>query len=287
MKTLQGCLRVVLGLFVLWQAFFMVSHNLGWYLYDASTSNTPYWTWTRAESLFSKPAQAEHEKWAEYPNLMRSDELAEERKQKPSYHPDNLIYQSWYVHRWWARKTAQEQGWSLFAPSVYRYVNFVAVELVWKDENNKVLRTVMLRSENEPKDPTCFFRVGKFRLRRLEGMLEQQLLTHDDPKEIYLNGNAEREGWVKTIYDFVWDNRTLIGKYLQWRTSSYLKNHPQDTLPTEARLLSRNWRIADASEKKTHVLIPESEEYLARWKPDSSRVDYYDPNIKAFFTYTE
>ena len=59
-----------------------------------------------------------------------------------------------------------EQGWSMFTPPVARGANFLAVRLEFRDGTSE-----LLLSDNEPVDPTRYFRLGGWQTRKLEDYL--------------------------------------------------------------------------------------------------------------------
>jgi hypothetical protein len=59
-----------------------------------------------------------------------------------------------------------DQGWIMFASPVARTVSYASVRLVLEDRTR-----VELRSSNEPPDKRSFFRVGDYRIRRIEDKL--------------------------------------------------------------------------------------------------------------------
>jgi hypothetical protein len=67
----------------------------------------------------------------------------------------------------WGELTGQEQAWRLFAPDVADVIPFVALELRWEDGTS-----CPLLSDNEPDQRRRFLRLGRFRLRRYESKLE-------------------------------------------------------------------------------------------------------------------
>jgi len=80
-------------------------------------------------------------------------------------------YESWLARgtRSLGEATGQEQPWQLFAPNLVEVIPFTVVELFWDEPGTP---GVALLSDNEPTDRRHFFRVGQFRLRRAETVLE-------------------------------------------------------------------------------------------------------------------
>ena len=59
-----------------------------------------------------------------------------------------------------------EQGWNMFTPPVAREAYFLAVRLEFRDGTS-----ALLISDNEPIDPTRYFRLGGWQTRKLEEIL--------------------------------------------------------------------------------------------------------------------
>src|SRR5262249_6618271 len=83
----------------------------------------------------------------------------------------------------WQELTGQPQRWSLFAPEVADDIWFLGITVNQTESNQSSAPlpdqpkgySYSVFSENEPPDPNCFFRFGRFRLRRFEMALEVHL----------------------------------------------------------------------------------------------------------------
>lgn len=78
-----------------------------------------------------------------------------------------------------------EQGWSMFTPPVARGANFMAVRLEFRDGTSE-----LLLSDNEPVDPTRYFRLGGWQTRKLEDYLmwpPDDLYSDPKPRSMWEN----------------------------------------------------------------------------------------------------
>jgi hypothetical protein len=97
---------------------------------------------------------------------------------------------------------------------------------------------VTILSDNEPRDVTRYFRLGKFRLRRLEGNLALilRVLEDETPEEA-----AQR--WRGRIFKLLDEDGDTVKAYLRWRWESYRKAHPGTPQPAQLILVMRRWAI--------------------------------------------
>src|SRR5262249_27869362 len=86
----------------------------------------------------------------------------------------------------WSNLTGQPQDWSLFTGG-YTMLAFPVLEVYWDEPDAAGLtpaRSETVLSENEPPDIHYYWRVGKFRLRRLEGGLFGYLYDATDSAKV-------------------------------------------------------------------------------------------------------
>jgi hypothetical protein len=76
-----------------------------------------------------------------------------------------------------------EQRWTMFSPPMARKGDFLAVRLEFTDGSQE-----MIRSDNEPTDPTSYLRVGGWQIRKLEDYLAW-------PSESALSDAKEKKLW--------------------------------------------------------------------------------------------
>jgi len=207
---------VFLGLFIVWQLFFLLTTNF-----------VPYFEEFR-------------KRWKDSQVL---DEIAPGWTEGKRHLADACKLTNELDDRW-ADLTGQGQGWSLFAPDAWRHAPFLALEFRWEEEpwpgelardltplaashvleeaalvsaadkpNAKTRQEpLLILSENEPADLTHFFRVGKFRLRRYESVLGPEHPKH-------------------------------LRAYVRWKWRRLQKEHPELPPPEQIFVLERDYQI--------------------------------------------
>jgi hypothetical protein len=246
--------QYILGLFVLWQLFFLVASNfIG--MVQSVQKHTSYipkdW----------KKKIDRHASWFFNEN---------------SHFNDALKAVDGITDRW-AYLTCQPQGWSLFAPNVGREITFVAVEMRWDDHDpwarpapagaEMPYAPELLLSENEPRDPTHFFRWGKFRLRKYESYLDVSLTVDSkDPAEVASDWEEQIKKRLTYNQDRRWDN---IHAYFLSRFRDFRETHPNRPMPRQFILHVRRYDIPRPSEFSLSWYRPDSLP-ICRWKPGNA-----------------
>jgi hypothetical protein len=141
---------------------------------------------------------------------------------------------------------------------------------------------VTILSDNEPRDIGSYFRVGNFRLRRLESNLTLVLRQVDDetPAEA-----AER--WRGRIAELLEDNGDVVRAYLRWRWDSYRKANPEAPPPKQLIFLVRRYPITAPKHAPPYWQGPFTVP-VARWQPDvhwsagRSPLEMYNPVTQRF-----
>jgi hypothetical protein len=239
-------LQALLGLFIVWQIIYVVAGNL---LTMAQDSR---------QTLANPDGEPQHtQKAAEVVEYLAPGWI---KKEGHVFDADEVI--SGLLRRW-GQITGQVQGWSLFAPGVGDHNTFVAVELRWDD----AFPAELLLSDNEPRDPNRFFRLGDFRLRKYESHLDVILTLR--ATEATEADAAER--WHRLIKDKVDTDGKDILAYLQWRCRDFQQSHPDRPAPTEVVLHVRRFSIPspekwpwrwDMANYQMFDMQP-----MARWRP--------------------
>jgi hypothetical protein len=214
--------------------------------------------------------------------------------------------------RRYAQLTGQTQGWSLFAPDVGKQCVFPAVLVRWDEDplsapaltrlltplaattplEASALRAacsagrpaavppapVTILSDNEPRDVNRYFRLGRFRLRRLESNLVLVLRQTKDetPAEA-----AER--WRGRIYKLLDEDGDVVKAYLRWRWGSYRKTHTGTPEPARLILVMRRWAIRPPEKAPPYWDGPFTMP-VARLHGDLSRapLEMYNPVTRRF-----
>jgi hypothetical protein len=255
-----------LGLFILWQLFFLFICN-----FVAVTSSVR----DRADTNLSPDWKA------------RINWLAPGWLEKEGHVHDALRVLDDVTTRW-EQLAAQPQSWSLFAPTMTKEITFLAVELRW--DNPKAARNrraqaqvpfapQLLLSDNEPRDPTHFFRWGQFRLRKYEGSLDVVLRVWTEDKETL--ADAVRR-WQGVIRDKVKQEWSTIPAYLKMRCRDFMAQHPERPQPRQVILLVRRFSIPEPGKfseewyRDPGTRPQDRNMPLARWQPGVVRKDGYE-----------
>jgi len=234
--------RVLLGLFVVWQLFFLAAANLVPFVPHGSPPE------------------------GELSDARTNPELPD--MHGPAQQAINVVASS---AECWARATGQVQAWWLFAPTFPDESTFPAVELRWDAPadswGSAPSKTgpppVHLGSVIEPLDPKHYFHVpGSFdRLFHYEirlglifwGWSEQSLKEHPDL-------------WQQAVEKRVRHQAKSIRAYLRWRIAAYRAEHPELPPPKQAILFVRLYKTPPAGQElqwQGPFELP-----LARWLPD-------------------
>jgi hypothetical protein len=243
--------QVALGLFILGQlAFLVVSTGLG-FVRDAS-KNAPAEVLAVADAVAPGWSEEKGHAW-EWSSRVVTD------------------------LRGWAEATGQLQEWSLFAPDISRESGFPAVVLRWDDAAwSAAGASELLRSDNEPADPRHYFRVGRFRERRVENAVMHYFVEFDDETP---GQRAAR--WDKELGRHVRNNAILIRAYLRGRLEECREHHPDKEAPRQVILVERIWRMTPAEDGSVGWSGPVTTP-LARWRPGDDAVERYSLRHERF-----
>ncbi len=298
--TPMAC-RIILGLFILWQLFFLFSSNLLGFLPKAR------------ESPASQPIiQTLAPDWSESKGTVANWERSLST-----------------ITARWSELTGQPQNWALFAPNVTNTVPFVAVEFCWEDDPSSVrsiarllaplaaggaldelsldalawkkdlfdwpafqnqlhnlvtnregssprsLSSVppeagwrrhqsflILFSENEPRDRQDYMKFGHFRLRRYESCIDISPASGDkEPDNVV-------DVWREDIESKVRDRWRLMHAYMSWQLGRLLKDHPELPEPRQVILWARVFRVPSPGEMPSPWIWQGPEWHpIARWQP--------------------
>ncbi len=183
-----------------------------------------------------------------------------------------------YLTARWGQLTGQPQGWSLYAPFIRREITFLALELHFDSSQEPV----KLLSANEPADPGHFFRVAKSRLHQYEYRIEIALPSYagKTPEEL-------AEIWRTLIQDRVQRDWRYLLAYAKYRLTGWQKEHPGLPPPREVILSVRVYRIPPPGTEPWMWIGPE-ERPIARWRPGAPTdgehlpLEAFDPVTKQF-----
>ena len=278
--------RILLGLFILWQLFFLVSSNLLSLLPRVRDSGQDK---PKAEAIASE--------WLHEKGHLADAERAFTR-----------------LATRWAEVSGQPQDWSLFAPNVTSIIPFVAVEFSWDEERDdhsdkpdierqladllitgevqappstawrpRPRASVVVLSSNEPADVRRFVRFGKFRLRRYESNLDVSLASPDKETD------AVVDSWRENIEDRVREHGRLMEAYMQWQLRRWSQRHPDLPPPKQVILWVRIYRVPPP-EKAPSPWAWQGPEWhpVARWQPGAQSeigmlpVEMFNPVVDRF-----
>jgi hypothetical protein len=282
--------RVALGLFILWQLFFLVAQNF-LDLARESRDDLP-------ESV-QEAVEAVAPGWSQ--------------KRGPVHEAVEAVT-SWTGR--WSRLTAQPQGWELFAPTVAADCAFPVVELRWDEPPMPPWQvpgllaplaagrpleaallaaafpvptplmphqSVMLLSDNEPADLSHFLRLGNFRLRRYETCIGAFLVPQANE-----TAAQQRERWRGEIEYYLRQEADTVRAYLRWRMEAYLQAHPDRPLPRQVLLHVRRYHIRPPEDNAPSPWQGPDNTTQARWRPGLScpaaflPVEAFDPGAGSF-----
>jgi hypothetical protein len=278
--------QVFLGMFVLWQLFYLCSANL------LSLANK-----VRKKKGSNDATKTLPRGWQAVLNRIIPGWLDE----KGHVHDCLDILDK--VNDRWEKFTGQPEHWQLFAPGITRDITFVAVELRWDEDPRSApavarpLAPLMvhnllelanlavasrgralpyapepLPSKNEPANPKRFFKWGKFRLRKYESYLDLVLEVEKD-RETPAEAADRCQGEIKTKVRDEWDKML---PYLRMRCREFLAEHPERPMPKQVILLVRRYEIPKPEEFSTEWYKPDVQT-VARWQPGVKWVDGFLP----------
>jgi hypothetical protein len=271
--------RILLGAFILWQLTFLFGVNF-----------LEMINWARGEMPKDKEdAQGVERVLPGWPSK--------------SGHFHDLADVADKITRRYAQLTGQTQGWSLFAPDIGKHCVFPAVLVRWDEDPSSALalsrplsplaatnplEAASLRaagaaarpapaapatilSANEPQDIQNYFRVGNFRLRRLEGNLS---LVFRQKEEETPAAAADR--WRDSITELLHENGNMVQAYLGWRWASYRQSHPEAPPPKQLILIMRRYAIVAPAKAPPYWQGPFTVP-VARLQPDVQWIEGHSP----------
>jgi hypothetical protein len=132
-------------------------------------------------------------------------------------------------------------------------------------------------SDNEPRDVHSYFRLGLFRLRRLEGnlVITLRVLEDETPAEA-----AKR--WHRRIFKLLDDDGDVVKAYLRWRWESYRRAHPGTPEPAQLILVMRRWAIRPPDRAPPYwdgpFTVPVARvQPRVRWQTSRLALEMYNP----------
>lgn len=281
--------RLLLGLFILWQLFYLGAENLLGMLEELRTES---------------PKQV---------GEILDEYVPEWRKGEGTFYEATSKLNK--ITTAWGQMTAQSQGWSLFAPNVASEIPFPALELRWEEEvdpwlvvrltdmlarTDPLLRLALkvgeqqkppplprapewLLSPNEPADPHNFLRWSHFRLRRFEGNLGVVMTRYTDESE-----DETHHRWRKNIEQELRTDWDATLAYMKWRLADFQRQHPEAPPPTQVIMHIRRYHIYGPDSEEAWNWYGPTAEPFARWFPQEEPpsgmipVQMFDPEQQEF-----
>lgn len=211
-KGLRWAGRVLLGLFVLWQVFYLASSAA----LDVEKSFRQHGL---ARSKFLNQR---------FPHYLNGED---------DVHRQATAFQQ-HTLKPYGQATAQPQRWSLFAPTVADVFSFGELEVRWDDDHlepgsvaTQPLEPLFLLGVNEPEDVHSFLRYKNFRLRKYETALTP---VPSRPDGVF---DPRTEAWRRRIASSVGDEGAKMAAYLRWRWREYQRRHAEDDLPQPTQVI--------------------------------------------------
>jgi hypothetical protein len=203
---------------------------------------------------------------------------------------------------WWARKSGQEQGWSLFAPNTWRFTCLVRVEARWDDdivevtphtENVSVVALTggpgakllnapadniptsrFILGLNEPRDINRYVRIGGFRWRRYESKFETTFEKDESEGDWERSASRRVYGTEKRGSE-----KEEIIRYLRWKFDRFREENPDLRRPKQMVLWSATWSIPDPPGPTPWAWQEEAMQPIVRWRtyldPRSDNLELY------------
>jgi hypothetical protein len=277
LTVIRIILGVGLGLFVIGHALFLIAYNL------VDMSSTALDNLKKQRRIWERNqipgAELEREEnpaiWPRVTGLPIAGRYIEEWVERDKKSGLSKA-KAWIEPRldFFARLTGQEQGWSLFAPSVVDWTCLISLELRWDDEDEPgvavpegVPRSLLIPSDNHPRDINCYLRFGHFRLRRFEAKMETALRKFGDDEDTY------RARWERRAREKVRGDENSSGVddeimiYFRWKLRKFQEDHPELPEPKQIILRSHTWTIPPPPGPSPWEWIEESDEPICRWRP--------------------
>jgi hypothetical protein len=244
--------QVLLGLFILWQLFFLFASN---YLMIALPDRSFFSAAERAASLPEGAAPAPEGAG------LRAAGVVQDATTR------------------WAQLTGQGQSWWLFAGYPRESV-FPAIELRWADGR----RPVRVHSSLEPMDPERYWhppgsgdRLFHYELNvsAVYRPWDSQRLQEDPDRYQRINLARVRDDWRPVV------------AYLAWRLRKYMAEHPDAPPPDEVILLARVYETPPPGDGAWKWPIADSRP-LFRWRPATPTapgqvpIEVFDPLTRQF-----
>jgi hypothetical protein len=232
--------QVVLGLFILFQiAFLVLSNFLG------------FAQWMATDSLKDEPK-------------MLANQLV------PKFANEEGHIWAWCDRvdtgtRRWMQLTGQDQDWSLFSPSASKETGVPTVLMLWDAPSasgpsikgskldydaklgfnlvtnlgkQKPDDVVWLPSENAPADEKNYVKLGEVRVRRIEGQFYMNGIPYENEPRADAQARMSRR-----MQKLLTDSHDGALRYLQWRVRTWLRKHPDETMPKQVILFEQFYRI--------------------------------------------
>lgn len=257
--------QVLLGIFICWQLWFLVSQNLFGWLEDLQ----PDVRIRRSEEV--RPISRTIEHLA--PGFTRNEGEGQVMA---------LAKWVYETNKPWAQITGQHQQWALFSGTYARDVVFPALIVRWTDEmpdeipwlsdsefdwkrllekGDAEIEPKLILSDHEPMDLSEYFRWRQMRMRRYENGLHLVLRAEEGEAE-----SDRAETWDQSIRDHLSSKGYLLTTYLKVRLKEARKEWGELPMPKQVILLLRRVHTTDPLDAPPHWTGPFTTPILL-WQP--------------------
>lgn len=173
----------------------------------------------------------------------------------------------------WTKLTGQVQAWWLFAPEVPQQATFPTIELRWDHENepsaahsaNDYLPPVILKSYFEPDNSRCYFRPPGYLDRLFHYEIRLGLIFVKWSEQ---SVKDHPEDWRKVVEQQLRRTWKSTRAYLRWRLEQFQQEHPELPPPRQAILSIRLYRTPPFDTEPFDWGVPHNQA-LARWVLDA------------------
>jgi hypothetical protein len=249
--TRSSLWQKIVGLFVTWQLFFLLTINL---------------------LAFLPLAEAD------------DDELTDSRSSPGGALSGDRYLALRFLNKAlmeWSQATGQLQAWWLFAPSFPTESTFSLVTLHWDQGQSADVR---LPSSQEPEDPSFYVRLPGSQDRLFHYEMRLGLVATAVDEDSLAKFTTE---WRDLFKDRVRRQWKSTRAFVHWRAETYAKEHPDLPPPTAVTLSFRVYKTPKPGTLPP-TWAPPLEQPVARWLPsldgrdDCLPVEFYDPVRRTF-----
>lgn len=252
----RGC-QIGLGLFVVWQLFYLTIAN------SLETLEIVAHRFPTTSEAINKTL----------------DECRAGSESRPLGPLSSLIF----VVDKYGQLTEQPQRWSLFAPNISDQSSFLAYEFRWHGEKEGEVESVWLLSDDEPRDSSAYLRFLGSRMRSLEQNLSIEFSFDSNESK-----RDAQERWASQIREKLAKDHDVLLAWSALRVQAFHEDYPDTPIPDEVVIHVRGFVIFAPEAQHDAASYERYSLPLARWtpnvetKPDMLPIEGYDPVTEQF-----